>query len=167
MLLLKVFFIYKITADVHLGLPSLWFVRAVFETWYWVPAHCHFIFATVVYKHKWSLFFCMCTPKYIMLTLQESVPTSTGKFQWFLGSSLVSMSMEPVSKTHNSWLSTLLMFCCFERRGIVSLPFSSVMPWRHVSLFLLNEGILGGPWCSPPPLYPHFSNVWASLRANC
>ena len=79
-----------------------------------------------------------------MLTLQESVPTSTGKFQWFLGSSLVSMSMEPVSKTHNSWLSTLLMFCCFERGGIVSLPFSSVMPWWHDSLFLLNEEILGG-----------------------
>ena len=26
----------------------------------------------------------MCTPEYIMLTLLESVPTSTGKFQWFI-----------------------------------------------------------------------------------
>ena len=54
--LLKVFSLYKITAYVHLGLPSLWFVGAVSETKYWVPAHSCFISATVVHWHRWSLF---------------------------------------------------------------------------------------------------------------
>ena len=54
--LLKVFSLYKITAYVHLGLPSLWFVGAVFVTKYWVPAHSCFLSATVVHWHKWSLF---------------------------------------------------------------------------------------------------------------
>ena len=37
---LRLFFC-QITAYVHPGLPSWWFVGAVFETWYWVPAHSH------------------------------------------------------------------------------------------------------------------------------
>ena len=83
-----------------------------------------------------------------MLTLQKSVPTSTGKFQWLFGSSSVSMSMEPVSKTHSSWMRAWLMFCCFDwlQGGIVSLPFfQCCLGGMNHSFFWMKEflGVLG------------------------
>ena len=196
--LLKVFFFYQITAYVHLGLPSLWFVEAVLRhgTGYLLTA---ISFATVVKWHKWSLF-SACAPlgttcslcKRVCPHQQASANDEFGSFFPACAHLSTSCSLCKRVCPHQLASSSDLFrsFFCFHvdgtcewnsqqlteyvthtllswLQGGISLPFSSVLPQWHESLFLLNEGILGGPWCSPPPLYPHFSNVWASLRADC
>ena len=165
--LLKVSFLYKITAYVHLGLPSLWFVEAVLETRYWVPAHSHFIFATVVYRHKWSLFSACALLSTSCSLCKRVCPHQLASSSDYLGLLLCPcqwnlwVKLTTADWVYNSYTTFL------TARGYHLTPFLSVLPWWHESLFLLNEGILGGPWCSPPHLYPHSSNVWASLRADC
>ncbi len=99
--------------------------------------------------------FFMCTIRHHMLTLQESVPISTGKFQWCIWVFFVSMSMETASKTYGSWLSVQLIHHCIDwlQGGYLLAPLFSVLPWRHEWYFLLSEEILWGPWCSSLPTF--------------
>jgi len=152
--LLKVFSLYKIKAFVHLGLPSLWFVGAVLRhsTRYLLTA---ILSLPQLCMNTSGLCFSACA----LLSTSCSLCKRVCPINWqvpviLFGSSFVSMSMEPVSETRNSWLSVELIHRCLDwlQGGIASHPFfqcclggmndSSSRAWKFLGVRMLTSSSL-------------------------